>query len=325
MQTLMVMMSEKCNLNCSYCGMDKWTNKKIDPDFAINRFKELRHQYPQETIKVDFFGGEPLLQMPMVKYIVKEIKSMDNDYKFFMPTNGIAMTEGILDYLKSEGIDISISLDGLWQNKNRLTIKNKNSMEILLKKKHLFEGLRCHSMITGDCGGNLLENHLWIQLAFGMNPELTLVRDRGTWTQEQVEQLKKGIDDIFEWAVNASVMPNFVVPWVTDVLRYHGKGVVIDGCGVNKDIHTTTQENKTVTCNRFKDDPEALKGITYQWKECGTCRVKNYCHKGCMYEQVKSGGPIPELCDIYKYCYDKARALIPNLSREYIGRMINEA
>ena len=57
MKLYTVVLSEKCNLNCSYCGVDKWSKKSIDPDLCVQEFWNLREKYPDEKIQVDFFGG----------------------------------------------------------------------------------------------------------------------------------------------------------------------------------------------------------------------------------------------------------------------------
>jgi sulfatase maturation enzyme AslB (radical SAM superfamily) len=41
----------------------------------------------------------------------------------------------------------------------------------------------------------------------------------------------------------------------------------------------------------------------HRMSECQTCEVKNYCEKGCLFEQIKNKGPIKELCDVYKFMY----------------------
>ena len=53
MKTLLVVLSEKCNLNCSYCGVDKWSKNKIDPDLYLTEFRKMREQYPDEKIKIE--------------------------------------------------------------------------------------------------------------------------------------------------------------------------------------------------------------------------------------------------------------------------------
>jgi hypothetical protein len=44
-----------------------------------------------------------------------------------------------------------------------------------------------------------------------------------------------------------------------------------------------------------------------------------------MYENIKNEGVIPELCDIYKYCYDKSKTLIPMIPKDIIRAEIYDS
>lgn len=315
----MALMSEACNLDCSYCGMDKWTQKKIDADKFINQFNGLRSKYPDEKIRVDFFGGEPLMQIRTIKKIVSSL-SGDGNIKFTMPTNGLLLTENILQYLQDNEISTSISFDGLWQRGNRpfRDNKTKSSTTALMNKKHLFNGMTCHTMI-GKGNYNILENHLWITNNFGMNPDLSLIRDNGTWDDpDDVMKLNKGISEIFEWWQENSheEMPKFILFYLRHFILYHSKGVVIDGCGAGKNLFTVHASNDTVLpCDRFKDNPEMIAKMPefYDMKTCRGCEVRNYCRKGCLFEQIKNNGPIEGLCNIYKYVYKEVVKMVEGM------------
>ena len=194
MKTLLVVLSELCNLDCSYCDMEKTSNKSIDVDLFLMEFTKLREKFPDEKIKVDFFGGEPLLQLDKVKYIISNID--DDNVKYFMPTNGLKLTKESKQYLEDNNVELSLSFDGLWQDTNRKQLTGKGTLNQY--NNPLFKGMRCHTMIsTGNY--NLLENHLFIQDLLGTNPEMTLVRDRGIWDIESVTKLNKGIKELFDW------------------------------------------------------------------------------------------------------------------------------
>jgi len=99
-------------------------------------------------------------------------------------------------------------------------------------------------------------------------------------------------------------MPNFIKYYFRHFLNYEVKNYTKDFCGAGTDIFMFS-ENKLVPCNRFKDSPELIEKIPsyHKMSVCQTCEVKNYCEKGCLFEQIKNEGPIKELCDIYKFMY----------------------
>jgi uncharacterized protein len=334
MKTLLVVLSEKCNLNCTYCGVDKWSKKTIDPYLYLEEFRKLRASYPDETIKIDFFGGEPLLQIDLIKIILDEVKK-DGNIKLFMPTNGLLLDEDKADFLVENNIEVSISFDGLWQDTNRLQLNGKPTLERFFEKRDMFKrlpGVNCHTMIYRGCY-NLLENHLFIRNNFGFNPELTLVRDVGVWDRESVDKLLAGIQEMFDWYIANphEEMPYFIMFYLRHFLNYHTKGVETDNCGAGTDMFMFS-ENKVVPCTRFKDSPEMIAEIPKyaRMPECQTCEVKNYCKKGCLFEQIKNQGPIVELCDIYKYVYKQVSKMSAKLRdnehfKEILRREIENA
>ena len=329
MKTLLVVLSEKCNLNCSYCGVDKWSKLSIDPDLYLAEFRKMRERFPDETIKIDFFGGEPLLQMDLIQAILDGVQHDDN-LKLFMPTNGLLLDEKKVQFLIDNKIEVSLSFDGLWQDRNRLQLNGKKTLHRFLEMRELFQqlpGVNCHTMITKGCY-NLLENHLWIKEHFGFNPELTLVRDVGTWDQLSVEKLKVGITEMFDWYIEnpEQGMPYFVLFYLRHFLDYHSKGVTTDNCGAGTHMFMFS-ENKVVPCTRFKDSPDMIAEIPKyaQMPVCQTCEVRNYCKKGCLFEQIKNQGPIVELCDIYKYTYREVKRMTAALrNNEFFKQVVKE-
>jgi len=307
MKLVTVFLSEKCNLNCSYCNQDKMSKDVIDPQLFLNEYRRVRKSFPDELIQIDFFGGEPLLFMDLIRTIISETEN-DGNIQYGMPTNGLLLTEEILEYLIEKKVNVSLSFDGLWHDKNRLQPNGKGTAHRFFEKRELFQRIpnfKIHTMIYKGCY-NLLENHLYIRKHFGVNPELTLVRDMHVWDARSVERLKVGITELFNWYINnpEEEMPYFILFYLRHFINYESSGFVKDFCGAGTDIFMFS-ENKPVPCNRFKDNPEMVELIPeYQrMSECQTCEVKNYCEKGCLFEQIKNKGPIKELCDVYKFMY----------------------
>jgi uncharacterized protein len=317
MKTLLVVLSEKCNLDCSYCGVDKWSKNAIDPDLYLAEFHNMRALYPDETIKIDFFGGEPLLQIPLIQQILDGVQT-DGNIELTMPTNGLLIDDDTIKFLNNNKIKVSISFDGLWQDRNRLQLNGKGTAHRFFEKRDLFKqlpGVQCHTMIYKGCY-NLLENHLFIKNNFGFNPGLTLVRDVDVWDAKSVEKLKTGITEIFDWYINNpnEDIPNFILYYLKHFVNYSVRKHVKDNCGAGTSMFMFS-ENKVVPCTRFKNSPEMIADIPKYAKmqECETCEVKNYCEKGCLFEQIKNKGPIVELCDIYKYVYREVKRLSVSL------------
>ena len=71
---------------------------------------------PSKAIKVEFQGGEPLLNFGLIRQIVERVESRNEsegrDLQFVIATNLAPLTDEILAYCRAHGILISTSLDG---------------------------------------------------------------------------------------------------------------------------------------------------------------------------------------------------------------------
>lgn len=309
MIVLSIVITEACNLNCVYCNVNKKSKDSIDPLIFLKTFDEVRANNPLDTIRVDFYGGEPLLYFHKIQFILENLK--DNNVQFLMPTNGILLDQEKLDFLNQYNVKISLSYDGLWQDQNRPHAFN------YIKNKKFFNNIKnfsIHTMIYPN-NYNLLENHLFL-CNYGANPHLTIVKDRNVWTPESIELLKKGIDELFEWYIEDTSrdIPMTILYYLRNIILFKSKGIEIKSCGAGKE-HLSFSENKLIACNRFKDDLDLQQYISVfnDMIECTNCHVKPYCRKGCMYENIKNGKPIKEVCDIFKHFYDKIFFMLKEL------------
>jgi His-Xaa-Ser system radical SAM maturase HxsB len=153
----MVVPTLRCNSNCRYCqvsrkdieahqfDMDKSTAKKVvDTIF----------QSPSPMIKIEFQGGEPLLNFKIVKHIIEysEWRNLfkKKDLEFVICTNLSLMTKDMLKYLKKHHVYISTSLDGPrdLHNKNRPLQATDNSYDILIEKISLCREYLGHDSVS---------------------------------------------------------------------------------------------------------------------------------------------------------------------------------
>lgn len=317
MKTLCVIMSELCNLNCSYCHVDKKATAKVDLDLVMSQYNALRQQDKDEIILIDFFGGEPLLQFDTIQQIV-EMTEHDPNVQYGMPTNALLLDEKKLNFIIEKKIKLSISFDGIWQDENRKQFTGNGTLINFLHKKDLIKqipNLKIHAMINPG-NDNLLENEFFVRDMFGVSPQLTLVRDN-VWNKETVENLKDGIKQLFDWYIDhpETQMPEYIKFYLQHILLYNTKKIELDNCGAGSDLIAVNPTDGVLPCYRFKGRPDISEKIP-QFKvmsECQTCEVKNYCKKGCLFEQIKNDGPIQELCDLYKFTYKEVFRMIKDL------------
>lgn len=118
----------RCEHSCPYCQVSRQNDDKSDFDMSLEtaeRSLKLVFRSPSPNIKIEFQGGEPLLNFPLVQHIVRRAKAINEverrDLAFVIATNLAVVTDEILEFCREHSIHISTSLDGPADvhNKNR--------------------------------------------------------------------------------------------------------------------------------------------------------------------------------------------------------------
>ena len=139
------MIAQDCNLACRYCyGGESGTYNHsgyMTKEMAEKYFRYLLSAGKDRPFqKVAFFGGEPLLNMDVIRHVVslwEELKPLYNGRKiyFCLTTNGTLLTKEIAEYFKEHSIGITISLDGPKEihDSNRVFVSGKGSFDKVME------------------------------------------------------------------------------------------------------------------------------------------------------------------------------------------------
>ena len=118
-KSLILTLTRQCNLRCSYCptAKDGWpTLSTRAVDLSIKIFLSL---YGKGQIKL--FGGEPLLEPTLVRYVLDKVQTEDRIEKVYVSTNGLGLNSEWITYLKKYPKAIlTISLDGKPKDHRRM-------------------------------------------------------------------------------------------------------------------------------------------------------------------------------------------------------------
>ncbi len=142
----------RCNQRCVYCHANSrdLTAKGYDMDEdTAKSVVDFIFQSPSKFFNIEFQGGEPLVLFPIVQYIMESIKKKNNsatcneqgwffgnkNVSFTIVTNLTLMDNDILNYLLSNRVKISTSLDGPKElhDKNRPYRNGKGSYEDVVR------------------------------------------------------------------------------------------------------------------------------------------------------------------------------------------------
>jgi uncharacterized protein len=111
-----------CNLRCAYCFAgtgDFGTGKRTVLDLETGRKAIdflIQASGPRKNLDIDFFGGEPLLNWPVVVGLVDYCEQRGREtgkiLRLTMTTNGVLLDEAKSEYINQHFKNVVLSLDG---------------------------------------------------------------------------------------------------------------------------------------------------------------------------------------------------------------------
>ena len=107
---LVLWLTGRCNLNCSYCYASKNPAKK-DMDFSTA--KQAIDRLRNHPLKIQFAGGEPLLNFSLAEQVCRYVQEEGIDAQFSLQTNGTLCDDIIARKLHDLHISTGVSLDGV--------------------------------------------------------------------------------------------------------------------------------------------------------------------------------------------------------------------
>jgi len=122
--TAYLLVTESCNLGCIYClngtgTYQKDTPSMMSPAVAIQSVTACLEQIsPEGQVEVAFFGGEPLLQWPLIKEIIRrceeELKPRYSDKKivYHLTSNLTICPPDLIEQIQKHNITVMSDIDG---------------------------------------------------------------------------------------------------------------------------------------------------------------------------------------------------------------------
>lgn len=120
--------SLRCEHSCPYCQVSRQSDDRVAFDMSedtAERAVEMTFRSPSSAIKIEFQGGEPLLNFERIQQIVRIAKDRNlvekRDLQFVIATNLALLNDEHLAFCNEHSILLSTSLDGPEElhNKNR--------------------------------------------------------------------------------------------------------------------------------------------------------------------------------------------------------------
>jgi uncharacterized protein len=344
LRALCMNVSHTCNMTCGYCFAGKGgygggeelmsleTGRRVI-DFLIE------NSGTQKNLYVDFFGGEPLLNVDVVKGIVAYARKIEQwrgkRFLFTLTTNGLLIDDGVIEFVNSEMDNVVLSIDGrpeINDAMRKLHGGGGSYAEVLPKFRRLVE-------VRGGKGYYVRGTYTRDNLDF-VNDILHLA-DLG-FTELSMEPVVSAPDT--PYALDRDCLPKLCEQYellAREMLKREreGRGFTfyhymldltggpclykrIAGCGVGTEYLAVTPGGELFPCHRFIGNPDFLMGhviggVTngalrgefercgiFSRLECRECWARMYCGGGCAASAYDATGSVTGVfdlgCEIFK-------------------------
>lgn len=309
---------EKCNLKCSYCyaGDGSYGNESI-MNLSLAKKAILMFRKSKTPFRVIFFGGEPLLNFPLIKEIVSWCEKDIGIYRYSITTNGVLLTKDIIDFFKKHNFSLKISYDGkkIQQKQRFNSEKVKDIVGIKLKRfSATLKSLRSFhlraTVIKTDIS-QLQETVLEILSSFNyrlMVSKVSSPQKNELMTQEDIHIYGENLKGIVTSLVKTKDWKKLfrIQSIKAHIANFHrAKQKIFCKAGIN--YLSVSTRGEFFLCHRFTEDREACignlnEGINFdkvakikefrqaQHEPCNSCWMKEQCKGGCFHEHQTGSG-----------------------------------
>ena len=343
-KALCLHVAHDCNLACKYCfagegeyhgpkGLMSYEVGKKALDYLID------HSGGRKNLEVDFFGGEPSLNFEVVKQLVDYGREREKDsgknFRFTYTTNGIILTDEIMDFCNKEMSNVVLSLDGRKAVNDRMRVNRggAGSYDNIVPKFQKF--------IEKREGKDYYIRGTYTRFNKDFAADILHMADLG-FKEISIEPVVA--EPSAPYALREEDLPELLEQYeilATEMIKrerrgegftfYHymidldgGPCVVkrVSGCGVGTEYMAVTPEGEFYPCHQFVGKPEFLLGNVYdgvtnasvcdQFKncniyshaECDDCFARMYCSGGCAANAYNSTGSVNGVyklgCELHK-------------------------
>lgn len=154
-QKITLQLTQNCNFRCKYCHYTEndgsqrtHSNKKMSMEIAKKSLLFFRdHSIDTQEAYIGFYGGEPLLEFPMLKEIVDFSEKLFYGKKinYMITTNSVLLNDEIIKYMIKYDMDVLISLDGPKKinDQNRVMPNGEGTFDKIIERlKYIYNNYR---------------------------------------------------------------------------------------------------------------------------------------------------------------------------------------
>ena len=337
-KALCLHVAHTCNLNCSYCfaSQGKYHGERALMSFEVGKqaFDFLiANSGTRRNLEVDFFGGEPTLNLDVVKQLVEYARSIEKahgkNFRFTFTTNGMLMDDQTIEWLNREMSNVVLSLDGRKEVNDhfRKDYTGKGSYDTIVPnfqrlvekrggKNYYVRGTFTHNNV--DFTNDLLHMADLGFTELSMEPVVCPPGDPYALTEEDLPVLFEQYEILAKEMLKRKKegRPFTFYHYMIDLKNGPCIYKRITGCGSGTEYMAVTPWGDLYPCHQFVGDEKYLlgniwDGVTntavqdefrscnaYARPDCRDCWARLYCSGGCAANAYHATGSIG---GVYKY------------------------
>ncbi len=334
---LTLFVDHQCNLRCTYCYNGEKFTRPMTMDTVRKAVELALGSGPIPHLDVSFFGGEPLLRLDLVREIVEyceqriEQQRPKPTLRFIMNTNGTLITDEALALMdKPREFSVFVSLDGHKEvhDRYRVDAAGKGSFDdVIAGVERLGEagiGYQLVGVVAMETAAELGKTVRTLA-PLGAAKIVLAANFRDDWTEESIEDLKHGLDDVGDaWMEMFRAGTKLAVePLHTKILTHLKGGIPCPSrCLISGSELTISPSGKIYPCAQMvgEDDNDALvighvdTGVNLDRVRqmqrdkdrvettCEPCALRDRCQSHCGCRHIALTGKLGEitavLCEI---------------------------
>lgn len=121
-QGITILTTTDCNARCFYCFEEGIARYSMTKEIAQQTINFINDFYDDKELAIAWFGGEPLLNFPIIEFITLELKKLGYILNTHITTNASLLTRRMLDFFISnyKHTSFQITLDGIGEEYYRV-------------------------------------------------------------------------------------------------------------------------------------------------------------------------------------------------------------
>jgi uncharacterized protein len=310
---LRIQLGLKCNMRCAYCLQRHEQKYAVRTSLADAQafIANLDTWLVGSPEKIEFWGGEPMLYWPKIKFLVEQLHAKFPKAFYVMVTNGTLLTEEVIDYAERFNIAIGISHDGPGQYlRGKDPLEDPKLVDLIKRLIARRPGYVSFNPVIHAGNYDILALVDWFKARFGDDVNVTAesvvtmhgdgdVYAKGALTDEQLRELQRNIilSVIDGRGLTIGTFAKTIDHFLRTVRFGRPSSAMHQGCGMDQEDQLALDlRGNVVSCNGAGAKGEHYGGNVrdfdavrikpcWHWsyrEECASCPVLQVCGGSCM-------------------------------------------